>query len=140
MTNSSIKVATIEDFQKIDVRVGKIIKVEDFPEARKPSFKLTIDFGKEIGIKRSSAQLVSLYKKEELEGKLVLGVVNLEPRQIGPFVSEVLTLGVPDDDHQCILIVPDKQSFSTNKQSLRSSTNRDLSAGLKEAKLGAKLY
>lgn len=100
--------ATIDDFQKIDVRVGKIIKVEDFPEARKPSYKLAIDFGDEVGVKHSSAQLVDLYKKEELEGKLVLGVINLEPRQIGPFVSEVLTLGVPDDEHKCILIVPDK--------------------------------
>src|SRR3989344_2699696 len=102
--------ATIDDFGKIDVRVGKIIEVEDFPEARKPSYKLTINFGKEIGIKRSSAQLVDLYTKEELEGKLVLGVVNLAPRQIGPFVSEVLTLGVPDDEHKCILVVPDKKA------------------------------
>ncbi|OGD94382.1 tRNA-binding protein [Candidatus Curtissbacteria bacterium RIFCSPHIGHO2_01_FULL_41_44] len=100
--------ATIEDFRKLDIRVGKIVKVEDFPEARKPSYKLGIDFGGEIGIKHSSAQLVDLYTKEELTGKLVLGVVNLEPRQIGPFVSEVLTLGVPNDEHQCILITPDK--------------------------------
>ena len=101
---------TIEDFQKVDVRVGKIIKVEDFPEARKPSFKLTIDFGEGIGIKHSSAQLVDLYTKKELEGKLVLGVVNLGPRQIGPFVSEVLILGVPDAEHRCILVVPDKKA------------------------------
>ena len=98
----------IDDFAKLDVRVGKIVNVEDFPEARKPSYKLTIDFGEEVGIKYSSAQLVDLYTKDELEGKLVLGVVNLEPRQIGPFLSEVLTLGVPDDEHKCILIVPDK--------------------------------
>jgi len=102
--------ATIDDFQKLDIRVGKIIKVEDFPQARKPSYKLTIDFGKEVGIKHSSAQLVDLYTKEELEGKLVLGVVNLEPRQMGPFVSEVLTLGVPDDNHRCILVVPNKKA------------------------------
>lgn len=100
--------AIIEDFEKLDIRVGKIIEVEDFPEARKPSYKLKIDFGEEIGIKNSSAQLVDLYKKEELKGKLVLGVVNFPPRQIGPFLSEVLTLGVPDKDGQCILIVPDK--------------------------------
>ena len=100
----------IEDFQKLDVRVGRIVEVEDFPQARKPSYKLTIDFGDEVGIKHSSAQLVDLYKKEELEGKLVLGVVNLAPRQIGPFVSEVLTLGVPDDGHRCILIVPDREA------------------------------
>lgn len=101
--------ANINDFLKLDVRVGKIIKVEDFPEARKPSYKLTIDFGPEVGIKHSSAQLVELYTKEELEGKLILGVINLEPRQIGPFISEVLTTGVPDDQHRCILIVPDKE-------------------------------
>lgn len=100
--------STIDDFLKLDIRVGKIIKVEDFPEARKPSFKLTIDFGEEVGIKHSSAQLVDNYKKEELEGKLVMGVVNLPPRQIGPFISESLTLGIPDAEHKCILIVPDK--------------------------------
>lgn len=102
--------ATIDDFLTLDFRVGKIVKVEDFPEARKPSYKLTIDFGDEIGVKRSSAQLVDLYTKEELEGKLILGVVNLEPRQIGPFVSEVLTTGVPDDEHRCVLVVPDKNA------------------------------
>ena len=102
--------ATIDNFEKIDVRVGKIIKVEDFPEAHKPSYKLTINFDKEIEIKRSSAQLVDLYTKEDLKGKLVLGVVNLAPRQMGPFVSEVLTLGVPDDEHKCILVVPDKET------------------------------
>lgn len=101
--------ATIEDFQKLDIRVGKIISVEDFPEARKPSYKLTIDFGSDIGVKRSSAQLVKHYKKEDLIGKKVLGVVNFPPRQIGPFMSECLTLGVPDDDHECILLVPDRE-------------------------------
>ena len=103
--------ATIDDFQKLDIRVGKIVKIEDFPEARKPSYKLQIDFGDEIGVKNSSAQLVDLYTKEELEGKLVLGVVNLAPRQIGPFISEVLTLGVPDEGHKCILVVPDKEAI-----------------------------
>lgn len=100
--------ATIEDFQKIDIRVGKIIDIQDFPEARKPSYKLTIDFGSEIGTKRSSAQLVKYYKKEDLMGKMVLGVVNFPPRQIGPFLSEVLTLGVPDEERECILIAPNK--------------------------------
>lgn len=100
--------ATIEDFQKLDIRVGKIVEVQDFPEARKPSYKLKIDFGKEIGVKNSSAQLVSLYTKEDLPGKLVLGVVNFPPRNIGPFVSETLTLGVPDQEGRCALIVPDK--------------------------------
>ena len=99
---------TYDDFAKVDIRVGKIIVAEDFPEARKPSYKLTIDFGPDIGIKRSSAQLVTHYKKEELVGKKVLGVVNFPPRQIGPFLSEVLTLGVPDENHECILITPDK--------------------------------
>ncbi len=101
--------ATIDDFQKLDIRVGKIIAVEDFSEARKPSYKLTIDFGPEIGIKRSSAQLVKHYKKEKLVGKKILGVINFPPRQIGPFLSEVLTLGVPDSDHECILVVPDTE-------------------------------
>ncbi len=101
--------ATFDDFQKIDIRVGKIIAVDDFPQARKPSYKLTIDFGPEIGTKRSSAQLVKYYTKKDLLDKKILGVVNFPPRQIGPFLSEVLTLGVPDDSHDCILIVPDKK-------------------------------
>lgn len=99
---------TIDDFNKIDIRVGKIIEVEDFPEARKPSYKLTIDFGSEIGIKHSSAQLVKHYQKDDLVGKKVLGVVNSPARQIGPFISEVLTLGIPDENHECILASPDK--------------------------------
>jgi len=99
--------ATYEDFLKLDVRVGVVVSVEDFPEAKKPSYKLTIDFGQEVGIKRSSAQLVKHYKKEDLVGKKVLGVVNFPERQIGPFLSEVLTLGVPDNEHECILITPD---------------------------------
>ena len=100
--------ATIEDFSKIDVRVGKIIDVEDFPQAKKPSYKLKIDFGSEIGIKKSCAQLVKNYPKEILKGKLVLGVVNFPPRQIGPVASEVLTLGVPDFNHECVLIQPER--------------------------------
>lgn len=100
--------ATYEDFQKLDIRVGKIIEVEDFPEAKKPAYKLTIDFGAETGKKKSSVQIVALYSKEELKDKFVLGVVNFPPRQIGNFSSEVLTLGVPDKDEECILVVPDK--------------------------------
>lgn len=101
--------ATVEDFQKLDIRVGKIINVEDFPEARKPSYKIKIDFGSEIGIKNSSVQIVALYSKEELRYKLVLGVVNFPPRKIGSFLSEVLTLGVPDKEGRCVLIIPDKE-------------------------------
>lgn len=100
--------ATIEDFQKLDIRVGKVIEVNDFPEARKPAYKLKIDFGPEIGIKNSSVQIVALYTKEELVGKLILGVVNFPPRKIGLFESEVLTLGVPDKEGKVILITPDK--------------------------------
>ncbi len=98
--------ATYNDFQVIDIRVGKIISVTDFPEAKKPSYKLQIDFGEELGVKKSCAQLPQNYSVNELEGKLVLGIVNFPPRQIGPAVSEVLTLGVPDKDGNCILIEP----------------------------------
>ena len=99
-----------EDFAKVDIRIGKITKVEDFPEARKPAYKLEIDFGPEIGTKRSSAQIVDLYSKEELTGTLVLGVVNFLPKQIGPFVSECLTLGVPDEQGRVVLVRPDKDA------------------------------
>jgi len=100
--------ATIEDFEKLDMRVGKVIEVYDFPEARKPAYKLTTDLGKEIGLKRSSAQLVENYTMDDLRGKQVLCVVNFPPRKIGPFVSEVLTIGVPDENEDCILVQPDQ--------------------------------
>lgn len=103
--------ATIEDFQKLDIRVGKVVEVEDFPEVRKPLFKITVDFGEEIGTRRSAVGATHLYKKEELRGKLVMGIVNLEPRQIGPFTSEFLTLGVSDSDGRCVLIEPDRKVF-----------------------------
>ncbi len=99
--------ATYDDFQKLEIRVGKIIEVLDFPEAKKPSYKLKIDFGAEIGIKKSCAQLPPNYTKDQLQDKLVLAVVNFPPRQIGPAVSEVLTLGVPDGNGECLLITPD---------------------------------
>lgn len=84
---------TYEDFEKVDIRLGKIIKVEDFPEARNPAYKLTIDFGEEVGVKKSSAQLPGAHTKEELQDALVMCVVNFPTKQVGPFVSEVLTLG-----------------------------------------------
>ena len=94
------------DFENFDIRVGKITDVMDFPEARKPAYKLTIDFGEEIGIKQSSAQVVALYKKEDLLGKQVIGVVNFPPKQIGPFISEALTLGVEDEAGNVVLLMP----------------------------------
>lgn len=101
--------AVYDDFAKLDIRVGTIVSVEDFPEAQKPAYKLTIDFGPGIGVKHSSVQIVKYYKKDALKGKKVLGVVNFPSRQIGPFISEVLTLGVPDENGDSILITPDKE-------------------------------
>ena len=100
---------TFSDFEKVDVRVGRVVAAEGFPQARKPAYKLTIDFGSEIGMKRSSAQLTAHYTPEALVGRLVLAVVNFPPRQIGPFMSEVLTLGVPDADGAVVLISPDEE-------------------------------
>ncbi|MGJ3264896.1 MAG: tRNA-binding protein [Salinarimonas sp.] len=99
---------TFDDFLAVDVRVGRIVAAEPFPEARKPAYKLTIDFGPQIGTRRSSAQITRNYRLEELEGRLVLAVVNFPPRQIGKFMSQVLTLGVPDADGEVVLIEPSK--------------------------------
>jgi tRNA-binding protein len=98
-------VIEFDDFLKVDIRVGRITRVEEFPEARKPAWKLWLDFGPEIGEKRSSAQITN-YSREELEGSLVVAVVNFPPRQIGPVRSEVLVLGVPDEEGRVILLRP----------------------------------
>lgn len=98
------------DFLAVDIRVGRIITAEPFPEARKPAYKLTIDFGPQIGTKRSSAQITRNHALEELPGMLVLAVVNFPPRQIGPMMSEVLTLGVPDADGEVVLITPSRDA------------------------------
>ena len=94
-----------DDFLKVDMRVGRVTAVDEFPEARKPAWKLTIDFGPELGTRRSSAQITN-YSAEDLQGRLVVAVVNFPPRQIGPFMSEVLCLGFPDDAGEVTLVSP----------------------------------
>jgi len=102
---------TFDDFAKVDIRVGRIIKVEDFPKARKPAYKLWVDFGPELGTKKSSAQLTKLYTGEELLNRLVLAVVNFPPRQIADFQSEVLVLGLPAPDRDTVaLIQPERDT------------------------------
>jgi len=103
-----VDLITWDDFAKIDIRVGRIVRVEDFPQARKPAYRLQIDFG-ELGIKRSSAQITKHYRREELVGRLVLAVTNFPPRQIANFFSEVLTLGVVQGEGDIVLIGPDRE-------------------------------
>jgi tRNA-binding protein len=101
--------ATFEDFQKLDMRVGRILEVEDFPEARVPAWKLTVDFGPEIGTKRSSAQITH-YAREALLGRLVVAVVNFPPKRIAGFPSEILVLGALDDEKGVVLLAPDEDA------------------------------
>ena len=101
---------TIADFEKVDIRVGRVLSAEPLEGARKPAYKLRIDFGPEIGVKQSSAQLTVLYRAEDLVGRLVMGVVNFPPRRISGFRSEVLTLGVADPDGAVILLAPDRDA------------------------------
>ncbi|MEK6825349.1 MAG: tRNA-binding protein [Nanoarchaeota archaeon] len=96
------------DFEKVELRVGTILKVEDFPEVKKPAYKLEIDFGSEIGIKKSSAQIIKHYTKEQLIGKQIIGVINFPKKQIGPFLSEVLTTGFADANGDVVLAIPHK--------------------------------
>ena len=103
-------IISYDDFRKVDIRLGKIIAVEDFPKSRKPSFKLTIDFGEEIGIKKSIGRFPDNYSQKSLQGLLVACVVNLESRQIGPGLSEVLTLGFPDENGSAVLVSPSKEA------------------------------
>ena|SRR5271157_4086350 len=100
---------TFEDFEKVDVWVGKILEVNEFLEAKKPSYKLKIDFGEDVGIKQSSVQIKHLYKKGDLIGRQVIAVVNFPPKQIANFMSEVLTLGVPDKDGRVVLLIPERE-------------------------------
>jgi tRNA-binding protein len=98
-----------DDFMKVDVRVGQVLAADAFPEARKPAYKLTIDFGPDIGVRKSSAQITVHYTRDELVGRKVAAVVNFPPRQIGPFMSEVLTLGFPDANGEVVLIGVDRE-------------------------------
>jgi tRNA-binding protein len=106
---SDAKPLSYAEFDRVDIRVGRIVEVQDFPEARKPAFRLRIDFGPEIGVRKSSAQVTKYYSKESLVNRLVVAVVNFPPKQVGPIMSEVLTLGVPDADGAVVLLQPERE-------------------------------
>lgn len=97
---------TYDDFEKVDIRAGEVLEVHDFPEARKPMYQITVDFGPEIGIKKSAGQITANYTKEELVGKTIIGVVNFPSKKIGPFFSEFLTLGLADENDKVVLLMP----------------------------------
>jgi len=101
---------SFDDFMKVDIRTGRVIKAEAFPEARKPAIKMWVDFGGDIGVRKTSAQVTAHYTPESLIGRQVMAVVNFPPRQIGPFMSEILVLGVPDADGEIVLVTPDQET------------------------------
>jgi tRNA-binding protein len=101
--------ATLQDFLRLDIRVGRVVEALPFPEARRPAYRLSVDFGPPLGVRRSSAQLTDRYRPEDLAGREVLAVVNLPPRRIGPVLSEVLVLGLPDGDGGVVLVVPERE-------------------------------
>jgi tRNA-binding protein len=109
MSDQPAPTITFDDFLKVDIRVGTVVTAEPFPEARKPAYRMTIDFGSELGIKKTSAQITEHYTLDELVGRKVAAVVNFPPRQIGPVMSEVLTLGFPDADGNVVLVGVDRE-------------------------------
>lgn len=110
-----MEIISWSDFERVDFRVGTIVLVEDFPEARRPAYKIKADFGPELGVKQSSAQITTLYSKDELIGRQIIGVVNFAPKQIGPFLSEFLVTGLYRDDGAVVLAVPDRQVLNGAK-------------------------
>ena len=110
MSGAAREQISFEDFERVDIRIGTVLRAEPFPEARKPAYRLTVDFGPDIGVKRSSAQITKHYRLDELPGRKVVAVVNFPPRQIGPMMSEVLCLGFPDEDGGVVLVGIDRDA------------------------------